>query len=86
MATTHLTGLLEQTRGVIGREPAPTDMYVFEFDSVRERRIHMLGVRSQLRVEFYVEGERVAVEYLQPWIGTAKHRCDEIREMGVPEC
>lgn len=43
MTDRHLTGPVEQFRGVIGRELADGDRYIFEFDDVGERSVHMVG-------------------------------------------
>ncbi|MEF8939637.1 MAG: hypothetical protein V5A22_07300 [Salinivenus sp.] len=47
------------------------------------RRVHMVGVRDPLRVEWWVDGELVAGDRLEPWTGTAAHRADTVLEMGV---
>jgi hypothetical protein len=70
----------ERARGVIGRYPAPDERYVFEYDGVASRRIHMIGVRRPLRVTWWIGDEAVAVETLRPWIGTAAHRADRVTE------
>lgn len=78
--TVSLTGPLAQTRGVIGRYPEAGQEYVFEFDSVRQRTIHMAGVRKPLRVEWYVGEELQAAETLAPWVGWGRHRADRVVE------
>lgn len=75
-----LTGTIEQTRGVIGRYPASDELFVFCFDEVRQRRVHMLGVWRPLRVEWWADEELQAAETLRPWIGTARHPADRIVE------
>ena len=84
-----LRGPLSKARGVIGREPAPGEEYVFEFDSVKPRSVHMVGVRSPLQVEFRIV-DRGAYDTtlrttLQPWTGVAKAPCNEIIERGIHE-
>lgn len=76
----HLTGPLEQTRGVIGRYPQPDERYVFEFDTVRPRFVHMVGVTQPLHVEWHARDELVAEQDLRPWTGWAIHRADRIVE------
>lgn len=83
--TRRLTGPLEQTRGVIGREPGPDEAYVFDFDERAERPVHMIGVRSPLRVQWCCHGVVCHEEILEPWTGYARHRCDRIIERGVVE-
>jgi len=84
VAETHrLTGPLEQARGVIGREPGPDEAYVFAFDGIADRLVHMVGVRKPLRVEWHVDGHCVRSEELAPWTGYASHRADTVVERGV---
>jgi len=80
MITHTLTGPLEQTRGVIGREPAPGEVYRFEFDNVAPRLMHMVGVRQPLDVQWYVDGKLIAQELLRPWFGWARYRADVVEE------
>jgi len=80
---TRLTGPLEQVRGVIGREPAPDEAFVFPFDEVARRPVHMVGVRKPLRVEWHVDDRCVRTEELAPWTGYASHRADTVVERGV---
>jgi hypothetical protein len=68
---------------VIGREPGPDERYVFEFDEVAERAVHMIGVRQPLEVRFFVDGELEHQEVLAPWLGSTRARCDCIIETGV---
>lgn len=80
-STDHvLTGPLEQARGVIGRYPDLDERYIFEFGSVKNRLIHMVGVTRPLRVEFFVGDELVTDTVLQPWTGHARARCDRVIE------
>jgi hypothetical protein len=81
--TTRLSGPFEMARGVIGREPSADEFYIFEFDEVDTRAVHMLGVRSPLEVRFYVEGELEHEEILAPWVGVTRARADCIIETGV---
>lgn len=80
MAERVLTSRLQQARGVIGRYPAPDERYVFEFDRVAPRLIHMLGVRRPLRVRWFAEGEPTADVVLRPWTGHGRNDADEIWE------
>lgn len=80
MTEIHLDTVWQRNRGVIGRYPKPGEEYVFHFGSVKPRRIHMIGVRRPLEVEWYVDAEKVASETLDPWFGTAKHRCNRVVE------
>lgn len=80
---TRLTGPLEQVRGVIGREPGPDEAYIFEFDEVARRVVHMVGVREPLRVEWHVDDHCVRTEELAPWTGYASHQADTVVERGV---
>ncbi|TQQ78595.1 hypothetical protein EGH24_13820 [Halonotius terrestris] len=82
--TRHRVTGLSKARGVIGREPAPGEAYVFPFDGIRERVVHMLGVTEPLDVEFrvvwngrYETTKRVT---LQPWTGHASAECTHIIE------
>jgi len=75
-----LDSLLSQLRGVIGRYPNPNQEYVFEFDDVGERDVHMVGVRRPLRVEWYVDDDLVREEVLRPWLGYASTRADRVIE------
>lgn len=67
-------------RGVIGRYPDGDEEFVFEFDKVRNRHVHMVGVRRPLRVEWFDQGELVRAETLSPWVGLAGARADRIIE------
>jgi hypothetical protein len=78
-----LDSWLQQARGVIGREPGPDERYVFEFDSVAPRLVHMLGVRDPLRVSWYVGDELVERRTLRPWVGVGRARCDSVVEEAV---
>ena len=80
MSEQVLTGALEQARGVIGRYPGPRESYRFEFDSVRRRRFHMLGVSRPLRIEFFVGEKCVRKTIMRPWVGTAAARCETVIE------
>lgn len=75
-----LTTALQQLRGVIGRYPEAGQEYVFEFDTVGKRCVHMLAVTQPLQVEFYVDGDLVREERLSPWTGFACARCDRVVE------
>jgi len=79
----HLTGPLEQLRGVIGRHPEPGDRYIFEFDEPAERAVHMVGVREPLDVTFSVKGSTTLEVGLTPWTGYASARADRVIEEGV---
>lgn len=86
MTDHSLTGPLEKVRGVIGREPTGDDRYIFEFDDVRDRDVHMVGVRNPLRVTWLAEGEVTLRRTLRPWIGYASARADRIiEEAAAPE-
>jgi len=80
MKTIELTNSLQQARGVIGRYPGPTERYVFSFDDIASRTVHMLGVHRPLCVTFYAGDELVREAELRPWIGLARERCDRIVE------
>jgi uncharacterized membrane protein (UPF0127 family) len=80
MRTHTLTSPLQQARGVIGRYPAPDERYVFQFDSVKPRTVHMFGVRRPLDVTFCVDGQPTHETMLRPWLGWARARCDTIVE------
>jgi len=75
-----LSSFLAQARGVIGRYPAPDQEYVFEFEEVRERHVHMIGVRRPLRVEWYDGGELVQTKRLAAWTGRASAEADRVIE------
>jgi hypothetical protein len=81
--TTRLSGPIQKARGVIGREPSSNQRYVFEFDEVAERAVHMIGVRQPLEVRFYVGDELEHQEVLAPWLGSTRARCDCLIETGV---
>jgi len=80
MTEYRLAGPLSRTRGVIGRYPEPGDRYVLDWPRVRLRRIHMIGVRQALDVEWWAEGELVACERLSPWLGSASYPADRVIE------
>jgi hypothetical protein len=80
MTDIHLRGPLSRARGVIARYPSPSERYIFEWTDISPRRIHMLGVRRALIVEWWAEGEFVSREHLKPWFGTAIHRADRVIE------
>jgi hypothetical protein len=65
---------------VIGRYPDPDQEYVFKFDDVQERHVHMIGVRRPLQVEWYGGEELVRVEKLAPWTGRASAKADRVIE------
>ena len=75
-----LDSFLSQLRGVIGRYPEPGQEYVFEFDEVRNRDVHMVGVRQPLQVEWYVDDDLVREEVLRPWLGYASAEADRVIE------
>jgi len=75
-----LTDPFEQMRGVVGRYPAPDERYIFEFDTVEKRGVHMFGVFRPLTVEFYLDGELVKQRKLLPFIGRATAICDRVIE------
>ncbi len=76
----HLETAWQHTRGVIGRYPDPDQEFVFEFDTIRKRGIHMIGVTRPLEVSWYVGGNAVATKTLRPWRGFGRYRCDRIVE------
>lgn len=80
MKTVTLRTDWEQSRGVIGRYPEPDEEYVFEFDGVARRFIHMVGVRRPLRVEWYIGDELQAAETLRPWTGWGWEPADRVVE------
>lgn len=80
MPDIRLDSTFQQARGVIGRYPRPGERYVFPFDAVAQRLVHMVGVRRPLQVEWYADGSLVAREVLQPWTGWARYRADRIVE------
>lgn len=80
MKERHLESLPSKLRGVIGRYPDEDEVYVFNFDSVNDRLIHMIGVRRPLLVTWYEGGEQVARETLRPWEGYANHPADRVTE------
>lgn len=80
MADITLTGPLEKARGVIGRYPENGERYVFEFDGVAPRTMHMLGVRRPLRVMWYADGELTFSTVLQPWFGLGRAPADRVVE------
>jgi len=80
MTDIYLRGSLSRARGVIGRYPSPADQYIFEWPDICPRRIHMLGVRKPLIVEWWAGGGLVARERLKPWFGTAIHPADRVIE------
>ena len=77
---TILSSSLQQLRGVIGRYPGPDQEFVFEFDTVAERDVHMLGVHRPLEVEWWADGDLVRVAELRPWIGAATAQADRVVE------
>jgi uncharacterized membrane protein (UPF0127 family) len=80
-----LTTPFEQARGVIGRYPDPGERYIFEFDDIKRRTVHMIGVRRPLQVTFEADGEVVRETVLSPWIGLARARCDRVIEQRPEE-
>lgn len=79
--TTHILRLpLQQARGVIGRYPDEDERYVFEFDTVARRPVHMVGVRRPLAVTWLIDGGIVHEETLRPWVGYAAADADTVIE------
>jgi uncharacterized membrane protein (UPF0127 family) len=74
---------LDKTRGVIGREPAPGERYIFEFDEIAERSVHMLFVREPLLVRWLAHGEITQEVVLKPWVGHATAPADRVIEIGI---
>lgn len=75
-----LDSRFQRARGVIGRYPTEDERYVFEYDSVKQRGIHMIGVTKPLRVT-WIAGDEVTQEAtLEPWTGTDSARADRIIE------
>jgi len=83
--TTVLTGRFEQARGVIGREPARDERYIFKFDATKERAVHMIGVREPLLVRWLVDDELTHETVLQPWTGHASARANMIIETAATD-
>jgi len=75
-----LDSILSQLRGVIGRYPEPDEEFVFEFDDVATRDVHMVGVRRPLQVEWYVDDDLVREDVLRPWLGYASAEADRVIE------
>ena len=75
-----LTDPFEQMRGVVGRYPSRDERYIFDFDTVKKRGVHMFGVFRPLTVGFYLDGELVKERTLLPFIGRAKAICDRVIE------
>lgn len=80
MKTHVLRSDWQQSRGVIGRYPDPDEEYVFEFDGVARRFIHMVGVRRPLRVEWYIGDGLQTAETLRAWLGWGYHKADRVIE------
>ena len=80
MTDHHLTRYLSRARGVIGRYPDPGDRYIFEWSTIADRPIHMLGVTRPLIVEWHQRGAMVRREQLRPWVGWASHPADRVIE------
>jgi len=76
----HLTGYLSRARGVIGRYPDRGDRYIFEWSTIADRPIHMVGVTRPLTVEWHQRGAMVRREQLRPWVGRATHAADRVIE------
>jgi uncharacterized membrane protein (UPF0127 family) len=74
---------LDKLRGVIGREPAPGERYIFEFDDVEARAVHMLFVTEPLLVRWLAHGEVTQEVILQPWTGHATAPADRVIEIGI---
>jgi hypothetical protein len=70
----------EQVRGVIGRYPNENEIYVLQYDNVKPRLIHMIGVNRPLHVTWVIDNSIVAEQILQPWTGMARHRADRVIE------
>ena len=81
MGVTELDGWLGRARGVIGREPVTGEAYLFEWDRVKPRGIHMLGVRRPLDVVWLVDDVVQAVETLPPWRGHSSHPASRVVEL-----
>ena len=75
-----LTDPFEQMRGVVGRYPSRDERYIFDFDTVKKRGVHMFGVFRPLTVEFYLDDELVKERTLMPFIGRATAICDRVIE------
>ena len=80
MTDHHLTGYLSRARGVIGRYPDRGDRYIFEWSTIADRPIHMVGVTRPLIVEWHQRGAMVRREHLRPWVGRASHPADRVIE------
>jgi hypothetical protein len=76
-----LDSKLAKARGVIGRDVDPGDRFIFPFDEVAPRMIHMVGVRVPLRVEWWIDDELAHVDRLQPWTGWGRARADRVVEI-----
>lgn len=85
MTDHRLTGPLEKLRGVIGREPRGDDRFIFCFDDVSERSVHMVGVRRPLEVTWVARGKVTHKTTLQPWIGFDSARADVVIETAANE-
>jgi uncharacterized membrane protein (UPF0127 family) len=76
----HLTSWLGKRRGVIGRYPSEDERYVFEYDTVDTRPIHMLFVRRPLKVTWLANCKITYQTELQPWTGYDAARADTVIE------
>lgn len=72
-----------QARGAIGTRVDPGEELVFEFDDVRWRFLHMVGVRDPLEVEWYRGDELVKYERMRPMTGLSYAKADRAIERGI---
>ena len=72
-----------QARGAIGTRVDVGEELVFEFDGVRWRFLHMVGVRDPLEVEWYRNGDLVKYERMRPMTGFSYAKADKAIERGI---
>lgn len=85
MDVTPLDRPWTRARGVIGREPVRGEAYRLEWDQVKPRGIHMLGVRRPLDVLWLVDDVVQAVETLPAWRGHSSHPASSVVELPAGE-
>jgi uncharacterized membrane protein (UPF0127 family) len=67
-------------RGAIGRDLESGDRLIFEYNTIDNRTVHMVGVRSPMTVEFIIDGTTTNRVQLDPWTGWGSGPCNKIIE------
>lgn len=73
--------LLAKTRGLIARRTMPGDAFVFPFEDIGTRWIHMIGVPFDVATVWVADGTVTKVARLRAWSGLGGAKADTVVEL-----